>query len=199
MYGKRETAWDLQARGASMEASGERPASTLLPLDRLEDVAVPSVAVPHASSNPSHALRAIAKLGSVEDMRVHLAAHPFKEEENESGTPLMIAAAYGHSSCVELLLTAGASPNFVGRSDVAGTNRGVLAAPTTMAAAAAAAAAAHVWQRRERFEGSLMEARPSCPAVRRGLRAARSMAQRVDDAPIHQCTGRPHRMRPAAA
>ena len=45
------------------------------------------------------------------------------------GSPVMIAAAHGRSDLLEVLLSAGASPNFAGRtSDVSLTNRGVAAA-----------------------------------------------------------------------
>ena len=63
------------------------------------------------------------------ELTAHLEKHPLQDEQDvgEDGTPLMVAASYGRADLLDILITAGASPNLIGRADHELTNRGVLA------------------------------------------------------------------------
>ena len=72
--------------------------------------------------------RVCLKQATIEDLIAHLAKGIHVDDDSSGGTPLLIAASHGRVDCLEMLLTAGASPNFVGRTEVNNTNRGAAAA-----------------------------------------------------------------------
>lgn len=65
---------------------------------------------------------------TIDELHSHLQRGVNPDDDASGGTPLLIASYHGRADCVETLLSAGASPNFEGRTEVNLTNRGAAAA-----------------------------------------------------------------------